>query len=313
MIADHYSVIVIPKDRAKIRRWQISRRRVLSVLVFSCGFFGFVFFSVAGFLYYKGEYSKTSDLRSRGERYEQERLKLVGRLQELEGVVQRTENLASKLERAAGLNNRQVKVGLGPLDVGDKKGMQLASLNLKEMTKPAEYFDESSLKVVNLKAIDLQEEAQDVENRLDQVFHLKRDPNYFWASMPTVWPVKGWVTSDFGMRRSPLTGARQLHGGVDIAAPYGANITAPGDGVVTYAGPHGGYGRALIIDHGYGMATMYGHASKLLVKEGDVVKRGMKVAQVGSTGRSTGPHLHYEVLIDGVPANPKHYILNDAM
>ena len=313
MIADQYSVIIIPKDHAKVRRWQISRRRILSVLILTGSFFTFVAAVAAGFVYYRGEYVKTADLRARGEQYETERSQLISRVGELEKVVQKTEELASKLETVAGLTNKQIKIGLGPVEGGGKQGMHLASVNLEEAKKSPEIYDETSLKVINLKSVDLQEQAEDIANRLDQVFHVKRDPTYFWSSMPTVWPVAGWITSDFGMRRSPMTGARQLHSGLDIAAPYGASITAPGDGVVTFSGQHGGYGRAVIIDHGYGVATVFGHTSQLLVKQGDQVKRGMVIAKVGSSGRSTGPHLHYEVLVDGVPTNPMQYIVPDQM
>lgn len=100
-----------------------------------------------------------------------------------------------------------------------------------------------------------------------------------------------------------------MHNGVDIAAPIGTPIIAPSDGVVIYAGPKGGYGRAVIIDHGYGIQTLYGHTSQLFVSEGDHVSRGEKIAAVGSTGASTGPHLHYEVHVDGIPTNPMNYIL----
>ena len=146
-------------------------------------------------------------------------------------------------------------------------------------------------------------------DRLERVYNFNHEAGYFWSAMPTIWPVRGWVTSDFGVRRSPLSGHRELHAGLDIAGPSGSAVYAPGEGVVTFSGRHGGYGNMVIIDHGYGVATLYGHNSKLLVKEGDRVRRGDLIARLGSTGRSTGPHVHYEVLIDGVPVNPEKYVL----
>jgi murein DD-endopeptidase MepM/ murein hydrolase activator NlpD len=131
------------------------------------------------------------------------------------------------------------------------------------------------------------------------------------SSTPSIWPTRGWVTSGFGFRKSPFTGLREKHEGWDIAARNGAPVRTTADGVVVVEGREYGYGNLVEIDHGYGLVTRYGHNSKHLVKVGDRVKRGQVVVLVGNTGRSTGPHLHYEVLLNGVPVNPKNYILED--
>lgn len=130
------------------------------------------------------------------------------------------------------------------------------------------------------------------------------------AATPSIRPLDGWKTSSFGYRRSPFTGRRELHKGLDIAAPKGSPIIAPADGVVTYSARKGLMGNMISIKHGYGLLTRYGHISKLLKKKGERVERGEVIALVGSTGRSTGPHLHYEVRLNGVPVNPEKYILN---
>ena len=130
------------------------------------------------------------------------------------------------------------------------------------------------------------------------------------ASTPAIKPTKGWITSRFGRRISPFTGKPEFHKGLDIAARKGTPILATADGVVTYVGYKGHLGKVIVIDHGYGLVTRYGHISKAMVKKGDPVKRGDKIALVGSTGRSTGPHLHYEVKLNGLPVNPEKYILN---
>lgn len=130
------------------------------------------------------------------------------------------------------------------------------------------------------------------------------------ATTPSIRPTSGWVTSRFGYRKSPFTGIRQFHAGLDIATRQGTPVIAPADGSVTFGGPKGLMGKMLIIQHGHGFVTRYGHLSKILKKAGDKVKRGEVIAQVGNTGRSTGPHLHYEVLLSGVPVNPARYILN---
>ncbi len=126
---------------------------------------------------------------------------------------------------------------------------------------------------------------------------------FFWASVPTLWPTRGFLTSRFGAGRG-----NRLHDGIDIAGRPGTPIVAPGDGMVTFTGYKGGYGNTLKLDHGYGIMTLHGHCSKIFVQEGDRVKRGEVIAAVGNTGYSTGPHLHYEVHIDGAPVNPMRYL-----
>jgi murein DD-endopeptidase MepM/ murein hydrolase activator NlpD len=130
------------------------------------------------------------------------------------------------------------------------------------------------------------------------------------AATPSIRPVDGWVTSRFGYRESPFTNRKEFHRGLDMATRKGTPIIAPADGIVTYAGSKGLMGNMLTINHGYGMLTRYGHISKFIKKKGDRVKRGEAVALVGNTGRSTGPHVHYEVHLNGVPVNPEKYILN---
>jgi murein DD-endopeptidase MepM/ murein hydrolase activator NlpD len=126
-------------------------------------------------------------------------------------------------------------------------------------------------------------------------------------SAPSLWPARGWLTSEFGVRVDPYSAERAMHRGVDIATPHGAAVIAPSDGLVVFSGVEGSYGKVLVIDHGWGLKTRYGHLSEVLVSPGERVKRGARVALVGNTGRSTGPHLHYEVRVNGIPENPARF------
>ncbi len=130
------------------------------------------------------------------------------------------------------------------------------------------------------------------------------------ASTPSISPAKGYYSSRFGYRRSPFTGYREFHKGLDIACRRGTPIVAPADGVISFAGKKGMLGNLIVIDHGHGMVTRFGHCQKLAKKRGESIKRGDVVAYVGNTGRSTGPHVHYEVHLNGIPVNPEYYILN---
>lgn len=122
------------------------------------------------------------------------------------------------------------------------------------------------------------------------------------SSREYAWPAYGTITSRFGMRN------HTAHEGIDIAAPYGTPVCAYMDGIVVFNGWESGYGYLVILDHGKGITTFYGHNSKLLVKKGNIVSMGDKIAEVGSTGDSTGPHVHFEIRIDGVPVNPLDYL-----
>jgi murein DD-endopeptidase MepM/ murein hydrolase activator NlpD len=130
------------------------------------------------------------------------------------------------------------------------------------------------------------------------------------ASMPSVWPARGWLTSRFGPRVSPFTGRRQKHGGIDIAARLGTPIYAPARGRVSSIGARGPLGNSLTVDHGFGVETFYGHTKEIFVKVGDRVERGQQIASIGNTGRSTGPHLHYGVLVNDKPQDPLDYIFD---
>jgi murein DD-endopeptidase MepM/ murein hydrolase activator NlpD len=161
---------------------------------------------------------------------------------------------------------------------------------------------------------------QSLDNLKTEVAMLKRDKSEFrkflesqkklLASTPSIWPTKGWLSSRFGYRISPFTDEKEFHKGIDISTRINSPIVAPADGVVFGVDLDQGFGRTLVIKHGYGVATIYAHLNKILVKRGQYVKRGEKIALVGNTGRSTGPHLHYEVRLNGVPVDPLRYILN---
>ncbi|MBW8839709.1 MAG: M23 family metallopeptidase [Gemmatimonadetes bacterium] len=135
-----------------------------------------------------------------------------------------------------------------------------------------------------------------------------------YAAMPSIMPTKGWLSSAFAKERvHPILHLARPHEGIDVSAPMGMEIDAPASGVITKVAWVEGYGNMLTIDHGYGLVTRYAHCSKIMVVSGQRVKRGQPVAKVGSTGLSTGPHLHYEVWVNGRPVDPMKYVLPDAI
>jgi murein DD-endopeptidase MepM/ murein hydrolase activator NlpD len=145
--------------------------------------------------------------------------------------------------------------------------------------------------------LDLVEEALDEQSRQ-------------LACTPTIAPVAGIYTDGYGRRKDPFTGRSAFHRGLDMSARRGTPVVAPADGVVVFAGRNGGLGRVVRLSHGFGYTTVFGHLEKILVEPGQEVRRGEVIGNLGNSGRSTGPHLHYEVHVDGKSVNPLYYVLD---
>ena len=141
-------------------------------------------------------------------------------------------------------------------------------------------------------------------SRLDSVRDSVERRHALAAATPSVWPVAGWLSSYYGTRKDPFTNDKDFHPGLDISADYGQPVVATGDATVSAAGPNGAYGNMVMLDHGFGIVTKYGHLSRIAVMGSQLVKRGDVIGYVGSTGRSTGSHLHYEIWMNGRLTNP---------
>jgi murein DD-endopeptidase MepM/ murein hydrolase activator NlpD len=197
------------------------------------------------------------------------------------------------------LNNRVEAVETTSRKLAEKSGVVHEETMTPGTGGPATPLDATSLAALEVKMSRLEQDMRAYEAVL-------RKQGY----TPTVWPVDGELESGFGGRRNPFGGGSyEFHSGQDIDAPMGAPVIAGASGKVEFAGWQNGYGQLVIIDHGGGLTTRYGHLSKIDVTEGQVVDRAQYLGRVGSTGRSTGPHLHYEVRINDEPVNPLQYLL----
>lgn len=179
--------------------------------------------------------------------------------------------------------------------------------------KPEQNMEKGHKKLVRLMhhSLDnLDTEASLQINEKAELYKFLGERKSMLASTPSIWPTRGWISSNFGSRTSPFTEEKEFHRGLDISTRMNTPIISPADGRISETSSNNGLGKTLTISHGQGFVTNYGHLSKVLVKEGEYVKRGQKIALVGNTGRTTGPHLHYEVHLNGVPIDPSHYILN---
>jgi murein DD-endopeptidase MepM/ murein hydrolase activator NlpD len=211
--------------------------------------------------------------------------------------------------------------------VEKERDIQVASLGSLASEVSALYGLKSDPAMVSASTEQIQ--AAQVNSSLDQLYALKHTALSGAASVgislgltknsttadwiransaPNLWPVEGQITASFGERIDPFNGEGAFHSGVDISAVVGSPVIAPADGSVTFADFLGGYGRAIMVDHGHGITTRYGHLSNFAVTAGQYIHRGDTIGYVGSSGRSTGPHLHYEVRINDAPVNPYKYL-----
>ena len=153
--------------------------------------------------------------------------------------------------------------------------------------------------------------GQALQRALDDTLEYFNDARLMLSNTPSIRPARTpWVTSSFGKRRDPIFGYWVMHKGLDMGGHIGMRVSAPADGVVIWTGRRGGYGVTVVLDHGYGLQTHFAHLSRFLVRPGDHVRRGEPIAEIGSTGKSTGPHLHYEVRRGGEPMDPRRFILD---
>jgi murein DD-endopeptidase MepM/ murein hydrolase activator NlpD len=255
--------------------------------------------------------SHTTDL-SRTARLQQENENLAREIGELNG---RLSTLADTLTRISQRDARiRVLANLEPIDpqvqaAGIGGPASVTNLGLTGMTgiarRSAEVrIDLSALiRRANLLASSFKEAADSL------AYHSAR-----LAATPSIMPTQGWLSSAFSsMRAHPILHIARPHEGIDVTAPMGSPIEAPAAGIVTDAGSESGYGNTVTIDHGFGIETKFAHASKLLVRTGQRVSRGQRIALVGNSGLATGPHLHYEVHVKGRPVDPLKYVLPDGV
>jgi murein DD-endopeptidase MepM/ murein hydrolase activator NlpD len=241
---------------------------------------------------------------------------LANKIDAADATVVRVQNFEQKLRVLARVDRpAESPVGYGPISSAEEQallneetdgGVLVASLEPKNA--PPEYA--TRIRSLEMTVDGLTRRASLQEQSLQELYELLRDQESLLSSTPSIWPTRGWITSGFGYRVSPFTGERQLHEGVDISAPVGARVSSPADGVVTNTSTEEGYGKVVAINHGYGIVTRFAHNSEIKVRVGQRVSRGDPIATVGNTGRSTGPHVHYEVRVNGIPVNPMRYVLN---
>lgn len=301
-----FTLIVVPDHDSPVKRYRVPKSLLVQV---GAGFGVLALVAAIATTHYfqvARDAAENRVLREENLALKTQLKSIRERIDHIGSTLDRVERFDQKLRAITLLSDPQRNLAMGPTE---PEPSQVPPSSENQFTRLASA--DNSPKALTSKLDKLSAEATRQEQSLQELQAYFQDQKSMLASTPSIWPTRGWVTSDFGQRLDPYTADRVMHAGLDIAAPHGKEVASPSDGTVVFAGLEGGYGNVLVIDHGYGIKTRYGHLSKILVKPGDRIKRGQIVAAVGNTGRSTGPHLHYEVRVNGIAQNPRKFILEE--
>lgn len=299
---DHITILVFGHKTSKTRHLKIRRKTIkvgfyLLAFLFLCLTFFF-----CDYIQVKKKAYEVARLREQTEVQRSQIYFFSSKIEELERQVSRLKDLDRKIRIIANLERGQegqTMPGIGGPSPSDLRDRLRSNLD-----------DKGLIQQMKVDVERLQSEASLSERSLLELERVLQTKQEILAHTPSIWPAQGWVTSEFGFRTNPFTGLTQMHEGIDISNRVGTIVVAPANGFVSDIGTDWIHGKFLVISHGFGMTTRYSHLNKVLVKVGQKVKRGDKIAEVGMTGKTTGPHLHYEVRLHGIPVNPMRYILN---
>ncbi len=296
-----YTLLVVPDVPGQVKRLKLSlssMKIALAMVVGAC-----VLFIVMGVVSYISV-QRLADLRrlQRENQAQKEQLLIFGsKIDDLKQTLDRISEFDAKLRVITSAGDRSADIAPGAGGPSPEDEASLAGSG-----SDGNFLIEK----MHRDLAELSLAARNEERSIQELSSFFQDQRSLLAATPSIWPTRGWVTSNFGSRTSPFTGEPAVHEGLDIATGIGSWVKAPADGIVTFAGVKGGYGKIIIVDHGYGLSTRYGHLSEIHTTPGQRVRRGDRIGNVGNTGRSTGPHLHYEVRVNNLPINPRRYFLD---
>ena len=324
---DTYSLIVVSDETSPVRRFEVRKdwlRRgawlggIAAVLLVGL-FVDYVRVRVDN-QELEGLRAETLERRAQVAAFQEQLQDVDGklsRLQEFERKVRIIANLPGSAAAGGGDDVGELPVGPNPSRAGEGgfeasiEGELPAAPHPARVPAPApDAPTQKKVSLLHQTAVYLSVVAEGQEVTLAQLVDSLEGKQHSLESSPSIWPTKGWLTSRYGYRTSPFTNKRQFHAGLDIAGTPGTPVVAPARGKVVFSGRRGPLGNSLIIDHGYGIRTQYGHNDELMVEKGEEVERGQQIATLGNSGRSTGPHLHYVVEVRGKTRDPLDYIFD---
>lgn len=299
MAKKFYTVLVLPDASSQIRKFHIAKPLLGALAVAASLIFVAFLFFIYQAVSLNGHMLELRRLRVTAS----QQAHLLEKIDRLGNEMVRLREFDFRLRTAAGLEAKEGEsslFGVGGADTLSSKALMVAAVAHQTPST------DNLTKELDRVSREMNDRSKSFQELIDQL-EAKRS---VLASTPTIWPVKGWLTAGFGYRRSPFTGQRQMHEGVDISNTVGTPVVAPADGLVSYAGPLGGFGNVISIDHGHKISTFYAHLHRQRVSQGGRVSRGDVIAFVGTTGRATGPHLHYEIQVNGSAVDPSKYVID---
>ncbi len=308
-MSKHYTVLVIDDKGSRVREALISKRMVW---LFTATVSLFLSIIAGGALHYTRLNHMVNQKALLEAKLEQEQASVEHQRKQIQSFAKNINELKSSLLELNDFENK-IRIMANLEHKGDQASLFSVGGSVPEDLDPSIPLEEEHDRLMRQMHTEIRQvnQASAVQKTsFETLLTSLKDKRNVLAATPSLRPASGWISSDFGYRISPFTNRREFHRGLDIANREGTPIIATADGLVTFAENKWLIGNMVSIDHGYGISTIYGHLSKLLKKKGDRVKRGETIALMGTTGRSTGPHLHYEVRLNGVQTNPKHYILD---
>lgn len=296
------TIMFLSEGARKVRQIKVPRCFFTLLLVAALCGGGFLSWIVRDYLEIKSDVPEVSRLINENR---QQRVQLLALSQKIDQVNEKMQDLRAFDHKLRVMVNME-----GEDEEGQFLGMGGSNAFVFDPDQAEEKSHRQLVRLMHQSLESLDDEAAICATEKEELFKYLENQKAMLRCTPSIWPTKGWVSSEFGTRVSPFTNQKEFHQGLDISTRKGTPILAPADGMVSEVGSNYGYGKIIALKHGYGLKTRYAHLDKILVKNGEHVKRGQTIALVGSTGRTTGPHLHYEVHLNGVPVNPLRYILN---
>jgi murein DD-endopeptidase MepM/ murein hydrolase activator NlpD len=333
-----YTILIVPEKTSQVRRFVIPNWLFRGAAIGTALISLIAVVMVLDYWYVMGEVGENKQLKMENRRLRQEVQVFKNKMETIEGTMDRVKTFATRLKVITNIEDRNnlletlnqklpdaaenigttvpgaiTTTAEASADASTSTASAIASTAVpaKNSDDPEEMLLRRDYEQLDSRFSLINTDSLYLEQMLQDQYELLADQKSFLAALPTRRPAVGYFTSGFGVRKSPFGGKNKMHEGLDIANHAGTTIKAPADGVVVFANTKSGYGQTVILDHGYGLETLYGHTKKILVAKGQKVKRGDAIALMGSTGRSTGPHVHYEVHVNGTPVDPLSYILEN--
>ncbi len=314
-----YTILIVPEKTAQVRHivlpsWVI--RGIAFGLAFCILLGGVMIFD---YTYVMSQVGENKQLKLENRRLRQQVQLFQNKITTAESTLERVKSFATRLrvimhveDQAPNLQSKLPDANVNLTASTSGATTPPVAEDQGDLIDPEKQELKKEYSALDTKISQLTQEALHTEELLQDEYEILYDKKSFLAALPTRQPAPGYFTSGFGVRTSPYGDRIKMHEGLDIANRLDTPIRAPADGEVVFAASKAGYGLTLVLNHGYGIETWYGHLRRFAVAKGEKVRRGTKIAMLGNTGRSTGPHVHYEVRVHGYPVDPRSYIFEDS-